>query len=76
MATNATAAAVTAPPMVIARMTMKAFSDESDPRSSATWSPRSHAASVTSDRVSVAYHQQGDALHASNVRVTMKAAVR
>ena len=46
MATNATAAAVTAPPMVIARMTMNAFSDESDPRSSATWSPRSHAASV------------------------------
>jgi hypothetical protein len=28
------------------------------------------------DTVSVAYHQQGDALHASSVRVTMKATVR
>ena len=43
LATKATAATVTAPPRVMARMTMKAFSEESEPRSSPTCSARSHA---------------------------------
>src|SRR3954449_4242530 len=54
LATKATAATVTAPPRAMARMIMKAFSDESEPRSSLTCSARSHPRADSAQAYSVA----------------------
>src|SRR3954470_891762 len=55
LATKATAATVTAPPRAMARMIMKAFSEESEPRSSLTCSARSHARADSAQAYSAAW---------------------